>query len=251
MGTWICHLRIAENLLPHLPEIDPITFTFGNLAPDSGIPNEDWTEFDPPKEVTHFLNKGEGEGYIRDLVYYREYLANLEADKNLQKYSFRLGYFTHLICDVLWYYYLDDTMQAGYRELIEKDASKAWGLFKKDWYSLDQQYNQIHKEGLFWKVIFLNPNPPSFLPFVRENALHQQYDYIRKFYSEYDPYWFEERTFPYLNAATMDRLVEDMTQATLFILENIKNAKHQDLQSSFQLLPQAMQRPYEMPLGDV
>ncbi len=69
MGTWICHLRIAEKLLPHFPELDKTTFAFGNLAPDSGIPNETWTEFDPPKEVTHFLQKGEGEDMIRDLVY--------------------------------------------------------------------------------------------------------------------------------------------------------------------------------------
>ena len=250
MGTWICHLRIAENLIPYLPEVDPILFTFGNLAPDSGIPNKDWTEFDPPKEVTHFLNKGESEGYIQDLVYYRTYLADQMPQLNLQQYSFRLGYFTHLICDAVWYYYLDDTMKAGYREVIEKDAAKAWGLFKKDWYSLDQRYNHEHREGLFWKIIYPNNNPPSYLPFVRENALHQQYDYIRKFYSEYDPHWFEEQVFPYLNQVTMNRIVEDITKVTLFILENINTLESHNTKSSFQLLPQEMQRPYEMPLGD-
>lgn len=250
MGTWICHLRIAENLIPYLPEVDPILFTFGNLAPDSGIPNKDWTEFDPPKEVTHFLNKGESEGYIQDIVYYRTYLADQTSQSNLQQYSFRLGYFTHLICDAVWYYFLDDTMKAGYRELIEKDEAKAWGLFKKDWYSLDQRYNHEHRESLFWKIIYSNNNPPSYLPFVRENALHQQYDYIRKFYSEYDPYWFEERAFPYLNQATMDRIVEDITKVTLFILEHINALESHNTKSSFQLLPQEMQRPYEMPLGD-
>lgn len=250
MGTWICHLRIAEKLLPHLPKVDKILFTFGNLAPDSGVPNEDWTEFDPPKEVTHFLNKGESEGYIQDLVYYREYLADQTPQSNLQQYSFRLGYFTHLICDTVWYYYLDDTMKAGYRELIEKDVSKAWGLFKKDWYSLDQRYNHTHQDSLFWKIIYPNNNPPSYLPFIRENALHQQYDYIRKFYSEYDPYWFEERSFPYLNEATMNQIVEDIAKATLFILEKLKNPETCNVQSSFELLPQELKRPYKMPLGD-
>ncbi len=251
MGTWICHLRIAEKLLPHLPKVDNILFTFGNLAPDSGVPNEDWTEFDPPKEVTHFLNKGEGEGYIRDLAYYREYLAGLNPQQDLQQYSFRLGYFTHLICDLLWFHYLDDTMKSGFHELIEQDASKAWGLFKKDWYSLDQRFNHLHKEGLFWQVIHLTPNPPSYLPFIRESALHQQYDYIRKFYSEYDLYWFEERKFPYLNETTMSRIVEDITKATVFILKNVKTSDYVNLQSSIQILPKDMLYPYEMPLGDV
>ena len=66
MGTWIAHLRIAENLLPYFSGMDEVAFTYGNLAPDSGLPNADWTVFDPPKEVTHFLHKGEGESAIRD-----------------------------------------------------------------------------------------------------------------------------------------------------------------------------------------
>ena len=57
MGTWISHLRIAESLLHHFPGLDEVTFTFGNLSPDSGIPNADWTAFDPPKEIAHFLQK--------------------------------------------------------------------------------------------------------------------------------------------------------------------------------------------------
>jgi hypothetical protein len=74
MGTWISHLRIAEKLLQFFPALDEVTFTFGNLSPDSGVPNADWTGFDPPKEVTHFLRKGGGEDDIHDLVFYRQYL---------------------------------------------------------------------------------------------------------------------------------------------------------------------------------
>ncbi|MBN8654736.1 MAG: zinc dependent phospholipase C family protein [Anaerolineae bacterium] len=251
MGTWICHLRIAEKLLDHFPELDKVTFTFGNLAPDSGIPNENWTEFDPPKEVTHFLEKGEGEGMIRDLVYYREYLADINPQDNIQKYSFRLGFFTHLICDMLWFKYLDATTKTAFQELITEDQQKAWKLFKKDWYGIDQVYNHTHKDGLFWKVIHKEPNPPSYLPFIKETALHQQYDYIRKFYGEYDPYWFEERKYLYLNESTMNRIVDDTVRATLFALEKIKEVDLENLQSTVQVLPPEMMYPYEMPLGDM
>jgi len=48
VGTWISHLRVAENLLSHFRELDEVIFSFGNLSPDSGIANADWTEFDPP-----------------------------------------------------------------------------------------------------------------------------------------------------------------------------------------------------------
>ena len=251
MGTWICHLRIAEKLLSHFPELDKLTFTYGNLAPDSGIPNKTWTEFDPPKEVTHFLQKGEGEDKIRDLVYYREYLINIKPQDDIQKYSFRFGYFTHLICDILWMKYLASTTKKAFQEMIADDEQKAWVKIKRDWYGLDQIYNHSHPEGLFWQIIHKIPNPPSYLPFVQESALHQQYDYIRKFYGEYDSYWFEQRKYPYLNENTMSRIVEDTTQAILFLVKKIKDIGIQNVQSTIEILPKEMTLPYPMPLGDV
>ncbi|MBK9209926.1 MAG: zinc dependent phospholipase C family protein [Anaerolineales bacterium] len=250
MGTWICHLRIAEKLLPHFPELDKILFTFGNLAPDSGIPNETWTVFDPPKEVTHFLQKGEGEDMIRDLVYYREYLAPLNPQDDIQLYSFRFGYFTHLICDILWMKYLGTTTKAAFQEMIATDPQKAWDRIKDDWYGLDQLYNRAHPENLFWQIIHKTPSPPSYLPFVNEKALHQQYNHIRKFYGEPDAEFFIERKFPYLNESTMTRIIEDTVNATLLIIEQLRQINIQKFQSSFEILPAELILPYPMPLGD-
>lgn len=250
MGTWICHLRIAEKLLPHFSNVDKGTFTYGNLAPDSGIPNETWTEFDPPKEVTHYLHKGAGEWMIRDLDFYREYLAELNPQDDIPKYSFRLGYFIHLFSDIMWSKYIHHTTVDTFHEMIDVDIRKAWKLIKQDWYGLDQIYNHAHKEGLFWQVVHIMPNPPSYLPFVQEHALHRQYDYIRKFYGEYDPHWFEERKYPYLNESTMNRIVDDTVKAILFILENVKETDLKNLQSSTQILPPETMHPYKMPLGD-
>lgn len=251
MGTWICHLRIAEKLLLHFPELDKTLFVFGNLAPDSGIPNETWTEFDPPKEVTHFLQKGEGEDMIRDLVYYREYFSNLDPQDDILKYSFRFGYFTHLVCDVLWIKYLGETTKAAFHEMIAEDNLKAWEKIKDDWYGLDQLYNRTHPGNLFWQVIHKTPNPPSYLPFIKEKALHQQYDHIRKFYGEPDPVFFIERKYPYLNEATMTRIVDDTTKAALFVIEKLKRIDSNHIQSSAEILPLEYMLPYPMPLGDI
>jgi hypothetical protein len=67
LGTWITHLRLAERLLDLFPSLDEASFAFGNLAPDSGVPNEDRTEFVPPKERTHFFDRHQGEEAVRDL----------------------------------------------------------------------------------------------------------------------------------------------------------------------------------------
>ncbi|MFC4637584.1 hypothetical protein [Deinococcus hohokamensis] len=49
MATWIAHFRMAERRLADWPQFDPTAFVLGKVAPDSGKPNHDWTQFDPPK----------------------------------------------------------------------------------------------------------------------------------------------------------------------------------------------------------
>ena len=57
MASWMVHLRIADELLPHLKGVEETAFVMGNIAPDSGVPNEDWSAFHPPKTATHFQTK--------------------------------------------------------------------------------------------------------------------------------------------------------------------------------------------------
>lgn len=251
MGTWLSHLRIAENLLPHFPEVDEVTFTFGNLSPDSGIPNADWTEFDPPKEVTHFLRKGQEENEIHDLVYYKQYLADVKPEDDLKLYSFRLGYFFHLICDIMWAQRIGAATKKQFRDLFEKDKRQAVSLVKDDWYGLDQLYVRAHPEHIFWRVIMPNPFPPSYLPFVKDAALHQQYDHIRKYYSEQEDRWFLSIPYKYLNETTMTRMVNDSIEAILIVHDKVTRMKNFDgLESSVSLLPAHLTEPYSGPLGN-
>ena len=144
MATWIAHLRVAEGLLALMPHLDEAGFMYGNLAPDSGKPNADWTAFDPPKEITHFLRRGEDEDKIHDLMFYRGYVAAYKAEDNLADYSFRLGYFVHLLCDNLWARLFSTTYKRLYPEL-ETDAKSEWiGMIKRDWYHLDFCYLRDH-----------------------------------------------------------------------------------------------------------
>ena len=251
MGTWISHLRVAENLLAHFPEVDEVAFTFGNLSPDSGIPNADWTEFDPPKEVTHFLHKGQEEHEIHDLVYYKQYLADIKPEDDIQLYSFRLGYFFHLICDIMWAQRIGAATKQQFAELFNMDRKKAVSLVKDDWYGLDQLYVRDHPEHIFWRVIMTHPFPPSYLPFVKNEALHHQYGHIRKFYSEQEDTWFLSIPYHYLNETTMTCMVNDSIEAILIVHEKVRNMKSLDgLESSVSLLPEYLISPYEGPLGN-
>lgn len=252
MGTWISHLRVAENLLGHFTELDKVTFSFGNLSPDSGIPNEDWTQFDPPKEVTHFLRKGKGEDAIHDLVFYEQYLTNIKPEDDIKLYSFRLGYFFHLICDIMWARRIGAATKREFKELFDKNPNEAIEAIKGDWYGLDQLYVRQHPECLFWRVIVPSQNPPYYLPFVKNEALHQQYDYIRKYYCEPETDWFSSLPYQYLNEKTMTRMVADSVEAVLIVHEKVQNVKDLDgLKSSVSLLPDSLITPYEEPLGNL
>ncbi len=102
MATWIAHLRLAENLLPMICGLDTHSFAIGNIAPDSGIPDEKWERFDPPSEVTHFLVSGNEGKHSADLEFYHRYVASLNPLDNTEQFSFLLGYFFHLVTDNLW-----------------------------------------------------------------------------------------------------------------------------------------------------
>jgi len=96
-----------------------------------------------------------------------------------------------------------------------------------------------------------NPNPPSYLPFVKNDALHQQYGHIRKYYSEPEDQIFLSLPYQYLNETTMTRMVHDSIEAVLYVHEQVQDRKNLDgLQSSVSLMPEAMTAPYKSPLGN-
>jgi hypothetical protein len=249
MGTWISHLRIAENLLKELPGLDEAAFTVGNLAPDSGVPNEDWSAFDPPKTVTHFLRPGEEEGRIADLQFYREYLAPLSLDNDSVRYSFALGYFFHLLCDNLWAKLIVGPSKLAYATLFAAKEDAIWTV-KHDWYDLDHCYVRQHPGSLFWRVLMTTPNPPAYFPFLSEVGLHHSLDHIRKFYSEDNGHDLV-RSYPYLNETTMSRYVADSTAAVLKIYARLQEMPAlANTQTALPLLRAQEISPYEPPLGD-
>lgn len=254
MSTWIAHLRIAEGMLEHLPQLDATAFTFGNLSPDSGVPNADWTAFDPPKTVTHFLEAdSSGEDTIRDLIFYHQYLRDVSFEGAHAQYSWLLGYFFHLLSDKLWDRRVWTTTKTFIVPQVEAKGENAATQIKFDWYGLDLRYVRDNPNSLFWRLYYPSTNSPSYLPFIPEAALHQQYDYIRDFYSRPHPTWTLDWVYPYLNETTMTRHVEDTIAALLRIHEAVEAdmVPKIEAKTALVLLTEDELAPYSMPLGDV
>jgi hypothetical protein len=252
MGTWISHLRIAENLFSSIPNLDETAFTFGNLAPDSGLPNADWTEFDPPKAVSHFITEGKSEKNISDLVFYRSHLLPLDRRQDPVRFSFLIGYFFHLVSDRLWTERVDSSFRTVHQVLFETHSeTEAINIIKDDMYGLDQRYVRDHPENLFWRVFLQAPIPQVNLEFVRQEAFEHQVNFIRDFYAHPSSDWVLDRPYPYINEAAMTKYVNE-TSASLSKIARLLSAMPppEALNSAVTLLTSDETSVFQAPIND-
>jgi hypothetical protein len=222
MASWIVHLRIAENLLDVLPDLDPARFAVGNIAPDSGIPDEKWEKFTPPTEVSHFGNFPGAYRKLADLEFYRRYLLPLRGAPDLDPVSFRLGYFSHLLADNLWSEKIGRPTQARWAEQFAADKDFIWEV-KKDWYGLDFIYVRDHPDCLFWRV-FLTAQPElGGLDFLLPEGIRRNVEYIQQYYQRTDAeiQALYNRPYIYLSRAQADRFVDESTRQLSRIFKHL------------------------------
>lgn len=231
MASWIVHLRLAENLLGLIPDhsaersrrsLEPASFAVGNIAPDSGMPDEKWENFTPPPEVTHF-RAPEGEPFaLADLEFYRRYLLPLREAPDSRFFSFRLGYFFHLVADNLWSVKIGWPTQEKYKQQFEADKDFIWEV-KKDWYGLDFIYVRDHPDCLFWRVFLTCQAETGGLDFLLPEGLRWVVAHIQQYYqrSGEEIQALYNRPYVYLSRAEMDRFVVETTQYLVRIYKRL------------------------------
>ena len=212
MASWIVHLRIAENLLREIPALDESPFAVGNIAPDSGIPDEKWENFSPPPAVSHFQDSADVHRSCRDLDLYRRYLKPLDSTSSPQEFSFLLGYFFHLITDNLWSIHIGRPTHERYEAQFAADKDFIWEV-KKDWYGLDFLYLREHPGSLFSRVFLHADYAGSDYEFMPAEAIRQRVAYIKQYYQHDDDEVREKcaRPFVYLSKNEMDDFVTHAT----------------------------------------
>jgi len=212
MATWIVHLRLVERLLPLIQGLDEAYFAVGSIAPDSGIPDENWETFDPPPEILHFQV---GDSEIRqcaDLEFYRRHLEPLRQwDHSSRQFSFLLGYFFHLATDNLWSMEIGVPTKERFAAEFEADPKFIWQV-KRDWYGLDFAYVRRERDSLFWRVFLQTAYTEDFLDFLPQEAVGQRLEYIKELYQRTDnrvEEWYIERPDIYLTEREMTQFVEE------------------------------------------
>ena len=212
MAPWIIHLRLAEYLLQSIPDLDSAYFAIGNVAPDSGIPDEHYETFDPPTQISHFHAPVGSKYPIADLDFFKNYLDPVSvSESSVVQYSFLLGYFFHLVTDILWFEEIDKPTRARFHEEFEADPKFIWEV-KRDWYGLDLDFVRKNPESLYWTVFLKAQYDHDYLPFMPPHAIQRRIDEIKELYQRTDEEiegWYGRRPDKYLSKKEYDQFVSD------------------------------------------
>lgn len=205
MATWMAHLRVADGIAKNYPTLQYTAFLMGNIAPDSGVPNADWSAYYPDKRTSHFKEGGE----IKPEKFLQKYMTDAQWERygETQK-AFYLGYCTHLLTDCLWVDHIYRPAMKRFENQTEESSWETLWKFKRDWYDLDYLYLKRHPDfGAFLAYEQAEDFKNTFMEEFAEDAFENRRVYITGFYrSEHENL---EREYPYLDEAAMDSFVEE------------------------------------------
>jgi len=208
MATWIAHMRIAEHFMKNEERLNNNEFLVGNIGPDCGVPNEDWSEFTPDTQFTHWKLDGKN----IDAEDFRVKYINAGNEVN----PFFIGYYFHLLTDIAWeMFYSKKALEPIYYVGLNADAQFIWTI-KNDWYGQDHLYLERNPESIFFRNFqHIHEFDNVYINIFPKDAFTKRVKYITDFYLSTKE--VVDRDFPFLSKDEMDSFVID----TIAYLEGI------------------------------
>ena len=217
MASWMVHLRVADKLLRRIRFLDPVSFIVGNIAPDSGVPNEDWSVFTPSTKISHFKTGNHSKAGPESFAA-KYFQKSMQESYDQNQYSFSLGYLTHLLPDVEWSKGIVHPALERFAEEKAKDPDNFIWKMKEDWYDLDYLYLRDHPN---FQAFQIYANAVGFENRYMEefsaDAFDNRREYITGFYLQGKENL--DRTYPYLTKDEMDTFVDTCVNKILGTLQ--------------------------------
>lgn len=129
MATWLTHLRVSERLIGKVEISDNSLFFAGCIAPDTDI----------SPDVSHWCTNGDKTTCDVD-GFYKRYISNCSTSSD---FDFFLGYYVHLLTDVMWHKQKIKPLSNCDNTTIKK--------VKESWRSVDYNFLSIQKE--FYPIV--------------------------------------------------------------------------------------------------
>ena len=190
MATWVTHLMIADRVLETVSDLDKHAFCVGSIAPDCNVENEDWTQFTPSREATHWMS-GKRKVAADCHRFYEEMIAGRRHEiQTAEELSFLLGYFAHLVADAEFQRYIRDPERiAATWERIRKHPvlsnraeglSETWDAVKqligqgermKDIYTMEAEYLETHPDSGYLTEILPLTAFPDYMELFPKGAI--------------------------------------------------------------------------------
>lgn len=205
MATWITHLILADRILEKIPSLDRQSFCVGNIAPDCNIENEDWTEFHPPREVTHWMSSSRKTANDGERFYRIHFEQRKSAHASSHELSFLLGYYAHLIADAEFQRYIrdDERVTNVWKRIKEQTVlthqtagmPETWDTVKKlinknerlkGIFTLEAEYLEEHLDSGYLTEILPLTSFPDYLDYLPHGAIVRKIG-IMRYFPESDP----------------------------------------------------------------
>mgnify|MGYP002620917905 CR=1 FL=1 len=229
MASWMIHLRIADRLMDRIPDLDETAFVMGNIAPDSGVPNADWSAYHPPKAVSHYKTKSGDETFFDVDRFLRDYFfLKLIRSYSLRRFSFFLGYYVHLLTDIDWTLKIYRPMIALHVEHGTEEKNAFIWKMKQDWYDLDFRFLEEHPDFRTFRIYeqascFSN----DFMDIFSKDAFDNRREYICGFYHGQHGELYRE--YPYLSPEQADAFVEQTADHIMSQLNELIQAWNEEV----------------------
>ena len=219
MASWMIHLRVADILMDRIQGLDDTAFVMGNIAPDSGVPNADWTAYFPPKSVSHYKTKRDDETFFDTDQYISEHFSEEHIRAySRREFSFFLGYYVHLLTDAEWMLHIYRPMVREYVGKRGEDKHAFIWKMKRDWYDLDFRYLEEHPDFRAFHIFEQAAGfPNDFLDIFSRDAFSNRWEYICGFYR--GPHGELYREYPFLSPVRADEFVSQTVEAVFTRLE--------------------------------
>lgn len=236
MATWVTHLMVADNVLKKNPFLCRHEFCVGNIAPDCNVENEDWTNFTPSREVTHWMGSKWKNASDCDR-FLQEYLEK-KTNPDRKEESFLLGYYAHLITDAEFQRFTRDEerVRAVWDRIKTQpelknaaaDREETWDLVKilipkkermKDIYAIEKEYLDLHPDSGYFTDILPLETFPDYIDYLPEGAIVRKVKVMG-----YMPQK-EAGQYPYIGFSK-EEYVQFVNNATQLVTEAIEQYKN-------------------------